>query len=270
MRLALIVIAAAALPGAVRRIDESFVGRALSMPGVRWRVVETPHATLRALRGSAAEARVESFAPIVERVRQEDLARLGVARYAPKLKLFFVGSREQMKPFVGWTPGGLAVPGESAAIFVTNDSVRPALRHELMHVVSHQSWGPPAADWVSEGLAMDAVGRCHGYGIDEMAASLSSEGRLVPLAALPRVFDSRGAQGVVYYTHAASVLRWIRDRHGADALRRIWNEGLAGVPGASGGDVESLDREWRAHLATVPHPTPWSTILAEVMRNGCE
>lgn len=270
LRFALIGITALALPGAVRSVDESFVARALNMPGARWRVVTTPNATLRALRGSAAEAHVERFAPLVEEARRANLERLGVEKYPPKLELFFVGSRDQMKPFVGWTPGGMAVPGESAAIFVANDSVRPALRHELMHVLSHQTWGPPENAWISEGLAMDAVGRCHGYAIDTMAAALAAEDRLVPLAGLPARFDSRGHQGVIYYTQAASVVRYVGDTFGRDKLRRFWSSGLAGVAATLGIDLRSLERGWRRRLSAVPHPTPWATIAAEVRRNGCE
>ncbi|HEX2780363.1 MAG TPA: hypothetical protein VHM30_12745 [Gemmatimonadaceae bacterium] len=41
LRLALIGIAALALPGAVRSVNESFLSRALERPGARWRVVAT-------------------------------------------------------------------------------------------------------------------------------------------------------------------------------------------------------------------------------------
>jgi hypothetical protein len=69
MRLALILIVAAALPGAVRRIDEFLVGRAPATPVARWRVVETPPAAPRTPRVSPTMVHVEMSAPVIERVR---------------------------------------------------------------------------------------------------------------------------------------------------------------------------------------------------------
>ncbi len=247
-----------------------FVRRVLEWPGTRWVQHEAPGLHVHAPAGSRAARVLPALAARAAEARAADLRLLGAASDTAHLELIALDSREAMRPFVGGAPGGWAEAAQSAVLFVTNDGARAPLRHELMHVLSWQRWGAPSGHWVSEGLAMHAVGRCHGHDLHAMAASLAADGGLVPLAELPRRFDVAGDTGVARYTQAGSVVRHVAETYGLARLRALWRGGLASAPRTLGVGVAELERSWRARLASTPPAAPWPALRAEIRAHGCE
>jgi hypothetical protein len=242
-----------------------FVRRVLGTPGTRWVTHAGDRLHLHAPAGSRAARVLPALAAHAAAVRREDLRLLGegAAPDTARLELIALDRREQMRPWTGGTPGGWAEPAASAVLFVTNDSARAPLRHELMHVLSWQRWGAPRALWISEGLAMHAVGRCGGREVHAMAAALAAEGRLVPLAELPRRFQVEGADGAAMYVQAGSVVRHLAETRGAAGLRALWSRGL-------GADVAAVERTWRERVSVERSAESWAEIAADVRAHGCE
>jgi hypothetical protein len=85
-----------------------------------------------------------------ENAIEANLKWLGAKPTDARVRLFFVKSRLDMRQFVGGTPGGSAIEMEGTAFLVANDSVRPSLRHETMHLLAWRAWGPPAASWAGK------------------------------------------------------------------------------------------------------------------------
>jgi hypothetical protein len=255
------VVAAESLPSAARK--------ALATPGPSWNVIRTANAELYFRAGFSAEAR-SRIAAAAERAIGDNLAWLGAPR-TDRLRLFFVGSREEMRPFTGSTPGGWSVTAEGTAFFVANDSVRPALRHETMHLLSWRLWGTPAGTWMSEGLAALSVGKCLGYTVDELNAAMKAADLLVPLDDLRRRFDFNGERGVLHYLQSASLMQHIDRRFGRARLRELWSSGgLARAPEILGIDVATLERDWRSSAgANIPAAT-WPAIWRDMRSHGCE
>ena len=166
----------------------SVAERALTRPGVRWVERRTTNADIYVLNGSAAEPMLSRIASDSERAIRENIAWLGERNSRGRLKLFFVGSREEMRPFTGTRSGGWSIVAEGTAFFVANDSVSPAIRHETMHLLSWRLWGTPGGVWMSEGLATAAAGRCNAWTIDDIAAALYRDRQLVTIAAMRRRF----------------------------------------------------------------------------------
>jgi hypothetical protein len=173
-----------------------------------------------------------------------------------------------MRPFTGGTPGGSARPDERAAMLVAPATGRPALRHELMHVLSWQRWGTPGGQWLSEGVATAAVGGCHGQSLHAIAGAIVRDGRDVPLAELRRAFVVEGDRGITYYIEAGSLVEYVREQFGRDGLRRLWETGLRGVQASLGVDQAALEAGWRARIAGVEPAPEW--IYEVVGREGCE
>ena len=74
-----------------------------------------------------------------------------------------------------------------------------------------------------EGIAVYSDGWCREYTIDEIAFRFLSDGQLPPLQEL---FDDYGTLGEIRGgMYAASVIGFIRDTYGADALRKVWRDG---------------------------------------------
>ena len=247
-----------------------FVRRVLQWPDTRWTEHVAPHLHVHAPLASRASYQARALAAAAESARAGNLRLLGAASYTPRIEVLVVDSREAMRPFLNATPGGWAETAQSAVLVVAGDSARAPLRHELMHVLSWQLWGAPSGHWVSEGLAMHAVGRCHGRELHAMAASLATEGRLVPLAELPRRFDVEGEQGAAMYVQAGSLVRHIVERYGVERLRAFWPLGMRSTARTLGVDLATLEREWRARLAAERDVAPWREMWEEVRREGCE
>lgn len=254
--------------------EAPFVRRVLASSGGRWVEHRAPGLHVHAPTGSRAARLLPALAAQAAAARDADLRLLGrllgASADTTHLELLAVDTREAMRPFTGGTPGGWAEPTASAVLFVTNDAVRAPLRHELMHVLSWQRWGTPAGHWISEGLAMHAVGRCHGRDLHAMAAALAAEGRLVPLAELPRRFDVQGEAGAAMYVQAGSFVRHVLETRGTARLRALWQGGLASAPLALGVDVPTLAREWRARVDAAATRERWAEMWADVRSGGCE
>ncbi len=247
-----------------------FVRRVLEWPGTRWVQHAGERLHVHAPAGSRAARVLPALAARAAEVRAANLRLLGAPADTAHLELIALDAREAMRPFVGGTPGGWAEPPQSALLFVTNDSARAPLRHELMHVLSWQLWGTPSGHWVSEGLAMHAVGRCAGHDLHAMAAALAADGGLVPLAELPRRFQVEGDTGTARYVQAGSVVRHVVETFGLARARAFWRGGMSSAPLTLGVDVAAMERAWRARLAVTPVATSWTAIRAEVRAHGCE
>jgi hypothetical protein len=165
------------------------------------------------------------------------------------IDVFAVADRRELERLTGLTYGGYADPLSATVVITGHGRVWRALHHEIMHVVSVQLWGVPAAPdgWLLEGLGTLAMEQCAGREFDALAAHLLAERRLPGLTALIEEFHS--IDDVVSYIGVASAAGWIRDRHGRDAVRALWQQGVAGaIPGRT---VAELESGWHGHLRTI-------------------
>jgi hypothetical protein len=262
-----------AAPASAQTPDSAPVARiALDAPGLRWLHQHTAHADLYVLAGSAAERVSDALADASERAIVDNLRWLRAADAdTPRVRLFFVGTRQQMAPFTGGTSGGWAETREGTAFFVANDSVRPPLRHEVMHLLSWRLWGPPSSRWLSEGLGVIAAGACRGHSVDEVTAALDRAGRLVSLDVLRNQFVVTGETGAAHYFEAASLATYIDRVYGRDTLRALWSRGgLVRARETLGVPLETLERRWRATIALTDAQTTWAALWPELRSHGCE
>jgi hypothetical protein len=255
-------------PGLQAQSIPAAAARALSMHGARWSSRTTEHAVVHALASETVARGIPALAAASERAIAAHLAWLGAPGRRDTLHLVFVGSRSQMRALVGRPVGGWSLPEDGTAFFVANDSVRPAIRHESMHLLSWRVWGTPSAMWLSEGVASLAVGPCRGYTIDDVGAAMARAKALVPLDTLRHAFVVEGERGVAHYLQAASVVDHIDRAYGREALRRLWRTG--DIRRSLGVAPAALERRWRASLARSRAPASWDAIRRAIMARGCE
>ena len=248
----------------------SVADRALTRPGARWVERRTPNADIYVLRGSGAEPKLARIASDSERAIRANLAWLGETNSGGRLRLFFVGSREEMRPFTGTRSSGWSIVAEGTAFFVANDSVNPAIRHETMHLLSWRLWGTPGGVWLSEGLATAAAGRCNAWGIDEIAAALYRDRQLATIAGMRRRFRTGGTQGAVHYISAGSLVQFIDRTWGRERLRHLWKSGMAGARQSLGASSLAVEQRWRAHVSNQRPQAGWPSIARQIERTGCE
>lgn len=89
---------------------------------------------------------------------------------------------------------------------------------------------------------MAALSSCGELPLDDIAAALMAEGRLIPLDSLRRGFDVRAEAGAVMYIEDASHVMF----------------------------VATLERRWLAELAHRRAPATWPVIYRSIVAHGCE
>lgn len=180
--------------------------------------------------------------------------------------ILYVDSHAEMRQLAGWPAGGWADGvARSAANSVTKDGRSPD-HHEVMHVAATVAWGIPASpwEWVNEGLATYAPGECAGVGIHYLASSLIDNGSAEPLNKLMHEFRQLNEANA--YLQSASVVGFIHEVFGIEALRSIWKNGPDVLPDVTGMDLDALENSWREFVSKVPTA---SKALKTVNDQGC-
>jgi hypothetical protein len=224
-----------------------FVQAALDNPAFQWRRRTTTHFQVYAIEGSHADLRLDSVAGAVELERRFVLTRLGetAQNETDRMHVFFLRNPEDFRMLVGQPAGGWTEPDARAVLVAASVTAAPPLRHELAHLFSHILWGAPSADWLSEGVAVFAVGHCAGRPLHQWAAALEVAGMLVPISALEQAFDFTRAAP---HLQAGSFITFVAERFGPRAVQALWNGGLRAASAATSLDAPALEAGWRAQL----------------------
>jgi hypothetical protein len=241
---------------------------ALEREDMRWITRSAPELRVHFLADTYAAQHQDSLVARVVAAKKADLALLRQPSYERTLDVFFVETRVQMDTLMGAPVTGFAQMDSAAVFLVTNPSWRAFERHEIMHVLATAAWGRPAApgDWIQEGLAQFADGHCGGYGVDEVAASLTHADGVVPLGTLFSRF--RQLNDLTAYLEAASLVGYIHRTWGLNAVEEAWSQGAAALPSFLGLPVDTLEARWRAALPPLDRSPPPDR-LDEVRKHGC-
>lgn len=245
--------------------------KALATDSVSWIHRRTANADIYVLANTPVAAMAATLSRDAERAIDANMRWLGERRRGERLRLFFVGSRQEMRPFTGTRAGGWSFVEEGTAFFVASEIVRPAIRHETMHLLSWRHWGTPGGRWLSEGTATFAAGSCGVWTIDQIGAALYKEGRLATISELRRNFTLAGDRGAVNYLSAASLVSFVDSEFGRAKLRELWTSGgLERARQTLGIGVGALEQRWRQHLSRKTSPQSWKEMSKEIELRGCE
>lgn len=190
---------------------------------------------------------------------------------APELQapidLFFIESRAQMTALIGGRATGFAEPSTRTVLLVTNPDWRAFERHEIMHVIAQQAWGPPAPgnDWLNEGLAQAADGMCAGYSNADVALDLAARYGWIALDTLMTRF--RAQPDLRAYLQAAAFVDYLLERYGAAAVQKLWQLGSRRESRIRGETLAAIERRWRQGLR--PRRQVAAHTVAAVESKGC-
>lgn len=150
------------------------------------------------------------------------IAQLGVT--PPRITYNKYRDRAHMSALTGHSTNGFA---ELPLNTLHTISRREA--HEAVHVIA-ASWGYPVALFV-EGLAVahvtnppagDFVPRWSGTPIHDAARQFRASGQLIPLASIAETAAFRTRNELITYPESGSFVRFLIDRDGIDAMRRLF------------------------------------------------
>lgn len=237
----------------------------LEMSSIQW--IPSEHGATRLYAPSDAEAAVDraAVARAISHLREDYRELLGDTALSHRIDVFLVDERDMMRRLVGRPSGGWTDPMASTLLVTRWGTASNALRHEAGHALQFNAWGPPykGIPMLGEGLATWLAGTCAGHAVHPLVADVDSIERRIPLR---RLYDDFHRQDdLIAYLESASVMGFLLEAHGRDALRRFWSEGEAGLAGI-GLDLAGLEAAWLAFLRSVdPAGADWTTLRA----TGC-
>jgi hypothetical protein len=229
---------------------QDLVRKALEDSTFVWSSSESDGIRIYYQKGSFAEQHRSMLLRSARVAVDEVQASLGESELERPFHLFYLESREEMERIVGQPVTGLANWGANAVFVVVNPDWRSFEKHEIAHVFTMGRWGPPhdSSRWMIEGIAIYSDGWCREYTNDEIAFRFLSDGQLPPLQEL---FDNYRTLGEIrggFY--AASVIGFIRDTYGVDALRKVWRDGSENLTELLGASADEVETSWKSYLRT--------------------
>jgi hypothetical protein len=174
-----------------------------------------------------------------------------------KISVFFFSDKTQKARAMGAAGTNVAKPWRAEIYVLVQDPPHSVLRHELAHVVaagfgrgpfkisgSLNGWWPNPG--LIEGIAVAAQGPRGDLTTHQWAATMR---KLKMLPSLQGVFGLGffNLAASTAYTAAGSFCAWVRDRHGAQALRQVYTSG-GNWSLATGKDLAGLETSWLAFL----------------------
>ncbi len=155
---------------------------------------------------------------------------------------------------------GVTYPGRQT-VFVNGAAIESrlfspmgvTLRHEIAHLLVGEAERRGRHEvplWFNEGVAVWSSGKLPRYDVRAYRRAVAS-GQLRPVEQLKHRFPSDPRQRGIAYEQSESVVRYIADRHGAAAVRRILQGVASGrsfpaaVRDAIGQTVAALEADWR-------------------------
>jgi hypothetical protein len=194
---------------------------------------------------------------------------IGKVQNLPAIKVVYFDEREKMKPFVGFTPKGIALPDAHTLLIATNPTIRAYHKHELMHILSWHKFNGYAAtpsDWIQEGLSVYADSPCLAHELHEISAYLIYTNKYVKLNELAHKF--RTFPDMVAYMQAGSVAQFLIEKYGIQKFERIWKQGFDKIPQILGVSQTQVEDEY---IKTILRKYPKKPELnwEYLDKNGC-
>lgn len=221
-----------------------------------WVDRETPGFRVHFLAGSFAAEHQDSLLIRLPYGLQHAESMIDVPALRGPLDVFFVQSRVQMTRLVGMRATGFAQPSARAVFLMTNAEWRSFERHEIMHVVAGQAWGPPGpnSEWLEEGLAQAADGSCGGFSNSGVLLALSHRHGLLPMTDV--LLHFREQPDLRAYLQAAVFVDYLLQAFGPEALRPLWQGGVTVTTEVHGRSISALERDWRSRMMGGSQPNP--------------
>jgi hypothetical protein len=192
-----------------------------------WQTRESDHFRIHFQPDSYAAEHIDQFVRDAEQARANGLRLLGETRFIPRIDVFHLKSRDQMKRITDFAVRGWADPAARAVLLVRSSAANQGERHEIAHVLSHTLWGH-SLDWLTTGWMSEA---------------------LRPLDSLARKF--RSYNDLVAYLQAGSFFGYVLNKYELPRVRALWQQGFERFETIFEITPAAADAEWRKHLKTL-------------------
>ncbi len=222
-------------------------------------------------------ARADRYAlrlALAEQVHLRKLEQLFDAPFRQTLTSYVYATAHRRRSLMGADKVTIAKPWQRTVHLVRPPPASPLVRHELAHVYLGQfapaplhvpaRWGVFPRMALIEGMAVAAEGYRGLLSLHQWAAALQELGDLPSMTALLGTGGYTGVYGPKAYVAAGSFMRFLVERYGPKAVRRLYAEG--DPADALGRDWAALERTWRGFLRD-RHAVPIEAVDVERARD---
>ena len=220
--------------------------RLASARGFTWVADSSEHFRMHIDSGSIAAHRRDLLKFQLEHARSRVLTLIGEQDYARPIDVFIVADNAAMRRLTKQATNGIAYHKSHVIVLTMTPQWSSVPVHEIFHVIAMNTWGVGPV-WLNEGMAVLADGVWQGRAVHEVTRELLAQQKLVSLERLMRRF--RAEDAAVVYPQAASLLKYIGEQFGIEAIRLLWQRDEAGFARVTGSSLIAIDERWRAWLA---------------------
>ncbi len=168
--------------------------------------------------------------------------------YNPRINLFIVDTRKQMKDLIGWETNGTAFYKHNILTGVASEKSNAIFaNHELFHLIAMNIWGVPET-WLNEGMAIYADNNWYGYDLYQLTNYLMINNRYVPLEKLIKEF--RNVDSMLSYPLMGSFTRYLNETYGREMVIHIWKGKSKQLEKLTGKSLAELEKDWLAKIKT--------------------
>lgn len=216
--------------------------RFLKQLPITWKQYATDHFTISVEEGRYADQHIDLVKQDLENQRSGILNFLGNKNVDGTAHIIIIDTKEKIKKILGFEAQGFAIPEHNTVVFLYSTDYSLATKHELTHYYAFYSWGRPADNWFSEGLAVYNDNKWSGYQIDSLAKHLKDNKKLYPLSVLSKKFHSLNA--MIAYPQIGSFTGFLLLSYGKPTLRELWTKGFGEIKKIYGKSLKELEKDW--------------------------
>ena len=176
---------------------------------------------------------------------------VGINHYSPRIHVFIVEDRKQMKALTGFTTNGKADHRFNTISGILSDDTKTLFaNHEFFHIIAANTWGWPN-HWVNEGMAVYSDRKWNGYDFYPLTKYLIDKNRYIPLEGLLSEFKRQDAS--LSYPLLGSFVKYLDETYGKEVLVGVWKNGYKSLPYLTGKNLSSLEQDWLAKAKTADY-----------------
>lgn len=193
---------------------------------------------------------------------------IGLNEFRDTVFIRFLRSREEMFPLSGTKASGNAHPHISTLYAVSNESSRPPIKHELIHLISMLEWDypPSSSTWMNEGLGTFAENCCSGWSVAEIYRYFLETDQLIPMDLLSSDFYKQPE--MFAYHQSGYIVEYLLANYSIEQFKQLWKNGFGKFQEIYGLPFEKVKDNLEAELREKYPSTP--KIDPETFKKPCE
>lgn len=237
-----------------------------------WREASDGPVVIHTRPGTEAHRHRDAVLGHARRALEDAVDLLGADGWRGPLRLVYLESPSEMERAFGRpVRGGSADAGANGALLVTYEGGATGVVHEVLHVISMRQWGTAAAPgmWLQEGLAEWGAGAdCGHVTHGRLDRYLHHRGDGLPVSDLTGHF--RQHSDVVTMPQVTTLVGYLVDAHGLEAVRGLWERGIGEAEAVLGYGAGELQERWRAWVEERYEPATEAEVRATIgSERGC-